>query len=71
MGKRASPMTQQVKNSPDDARDAGDAGSVPGPGRSPGAGWGLATHSSVLAWKIPQTEESGGLQSMGFAKSRP
>ena len=25
---------------------------------------GTATHSSVLAWKIPWTEESGGLQSM-------
>ena len=26
----------------------------------------MATHSSVLAWKIPRTEESGRLQSMGF-----
>ena len=25
---------------------------------------GMATHSSILAWKIPQTEEPGGLQSM-------
>ena len=25
----------------------------------------MATHSSILAWRIPQTEESGGLQSMG------
>ena len=25
---------------------------------------GMATHSSFLAWRIPQTEESGGLQSM-------
>ena len=25
----------------------------------------MATHSSTLAWKIPWTEESGGLQSMG------
>ena len=25
----------------------------------------IATHSSILAWKIPQTEEPGGLQSMG------
>ena len=24
-----------------------------------------ATHSSILAWRIPRTEESGGLQSMG------
>ena len=26
---------------------------------------GMATHSSILAWRIPQTEEAGGLQSMG------
>ena len=26
---------------------------------------GMATHSSVLAWKIPWSEEPGGLQSMG------
>ena len=26
---------------------------------------GMATHSSLLAWKIPWTEEPGGLQSMG------
>ena len=26
----------------------------------------MATHSSVLAWKIPWTEEPGGLQSMGL-----
>ena len=26
---------------------------------------GTATHSSILAWRIPRTEEPGGLQSMG------
>ena len=26
---------------------------------------GVTTHSSILAWKIPWTEEPGGLQSMG------
>jgi len=26
---------------------------------------GMATHSSILAWRIPGTEESGGLESMG------
>ena len=26
---------------------------------------GMATHSSFLAWRIPRTEEPGGLQSMG------
>ena len=29
---------------------------------------GMATHSSILAWRIPQTEEPGGLQSMGLQK---
>ena len=26
---------------------------------------GIATHSSILAWRIPRTEEPGGLQSVG------
>ena len=30
---------------------------------------GMATHSSVLAWRIPWTEEPGRLQSMGVTKS--
>ena len=29
---------------------------------------GIATHSSILAWRIPWTEEPGGLQSMGSAR---
>ena len=29
----------------------------------------MATHSSVLAWKIPRTEEAGGVQSMGHNES--
>ena len=29
----------------------------------------MATHSSILAWEIPWTEESGGLQSIGSQKS--
>ena len=28
----------------------------------------IATHSSILAWEIPWTEESGGLQSMGWQR---
>ena len=28
----------------------------------------MATHSGILAWKIPWTEESGGLQSMGLQR---
>ena len=30
----------------------------------------MATHSSILAWKIPWTEEPGGLQSMGLQRLR-
>ena len=30
---------------------------------------GMATHSSILRWKIPWTEEPGGLQSMGLQES--
>ena len=30
----------------------------------------MATHSGILTWKIPWTEEPGGLQSMG-SQSRP
>ena len=30
---------------------------------------GTATHCSILAWRIPWTEEPGGLQSMGVAES--
>ena len=45
------------------ASNAGDLGSIPGLGRSPGEG--MATHSSTLAWRIPWIEEPGGLQSIG------
>ena len=31
---------------------------------------GMATHSSILAWRIPWTEEPGGLQSMGPQRVR-
>ena len=41
----------------------GDPGSIPGLGRSPGEG--RATRSSILPWRIPWTEEPGGLQSTG------
>ena len=32
---------------------------------------GTATHSSLLAWRIPWTEEAGGLQSLGSQRVRP
>ena len=37
------------------ACDAGDPGLIPGLGRFPGEG--MTTHTSILAWRIPQTEE--------------
>ena len=46
-----------------DTRATGDAGSIPGLGRP--LEEGMATHSSVLAWRTPGTEEPGGLQSIG------
>ena len=30
----------------------------------------MATHSSILAWETPRTEEPGGLQSVGLPKSQ-
>ena len=57
-----------VKNPAANAGDLGDVGSIPG--------WddpleeGMATHSSILAWKIPWTEEAGRLQSMGLQRLR-
>ena len=53
-----------VKNPP---ASAGDAGSILG-GKDP-LEKGMATHSSILAWRVPWTEEPGGLQSMR-SKSR-
>ena len=56
-----------VKNLPANAGNARDMGSVPGSGRSPGGG---ATHSSILAWKIPWTEKLGRLQSRRLKESK-
>ena len=50
-------------NPPANAGDARDAGLIPG-SKDP-LEEEMATHYSILAWKIPWTEESGGLQSMG------
>ena len=49
-----------VKNPPPNAGDRGDSGSI----------LGLTAHSSILAWRIPWTEEPGGLQSMGSQRVR-
>ena len=57
-------MALVVKNPP---AYAGDMGSIPGSKRSPGGGCG---NSSILAWRIPWTEEPGGLQSIGSQRVR-
>ena len=59
---------QIIKNLPASAGDARDLGPIPGAGIS--LGEGIATHSSILAWEIPWTEEPGGLQSMGLQRIR-
>ena len=59
------PRWPVVKNPPANAEDMG---LITGSGRSPGGRNG--NHSSILAWEIPWTEESGGLQSMGSQRVR-
>ena len=53
-------MAQTVKNQP-----AMQKTRVPSLGREDPLEKGLVTHSSILAWTIPWTEEPDGLQSMG------
>ena len=53
-------MTQMVKNVP--AMQENRVGSL---GRKDPLEEGMATHSSILAWRIPWTQKPGGLQSMG------
>ena len=50
------------------ACNAGDPGLIPGLGRS--LEKGMATHSSILARRIPWTEEPSKLQSMGSQRVR-
>ena len=56
-----------VKNLPAYAGDIRDSGLIPGP-EDPLEEC-MAAHSSILAWRIPRTEEPGGLQSMGSQES--
>ena len=56
-------MALVVKYLPAKARDVRDAGGED-------LQEGMATHSSILAWRIPWTEEPGGLQSMGSQRVR-
>ena len=58
-------MAQTVKNPPANAGDLVSSLNWEEPLEK-----GMATHSSILAWKIPWTEEPGGLQSMGSQKSQ-
>ena len=59
------PGGSMVKNSP---INAGDLGSILC--QEDALEEGMATHSSILAWGIPWTEEPGGLQSTGSQRVR-
>ena len=61
----ASLVAQMVENLPCNAEDLG---LIPGSGWSPEKE--MATHSGILAWRIPWTEEPGGLQSTGSQRVR-
>jgi len=56
-----------VKNLPANAGNIRDAGSIPG--QDP-LEEGMAIHSSIPAWRIPRTEEPGGLQFTGLQSRR-
>jgi len=64
--KKKKPWWLSGKESACRSGDGRDMGLIPGLRRSPGKG--KATHSSILAWRIPWTEEPGGLHSMGSQK---
>ena len=53
---QAAPVVKKLHANVGDIRDAG---SIPGLGRSPDKE--MVVHSSILAWRIPWTEEPGGL----------
>ena len=57
-----------VKNSPANARDIRNAGSIPGSGRSPRGGHGNPLQ--YCSWRIVRTEEPGRLQSIALQKVR-
>ena len=57
-----------VKSLAASAGDARDMGSIPGSGDPMEKG--MATHSSILTWRIPRTEEPGGLQSIELQRVR-
>ena len=59
-------MAQWVKNLPAMQGDTGEVGSIPG--SEDLLEKGMATHSSILAWRVPLMEEPGGLQSKGLQR---
>ena len=61
----ASLVAQMVKNPP-----AMQETQVQSLGQEDSLKKGIATHSSILAWRIPGTEEPGGLQSTGSQRAR-
>ena len=63
----ASQVVLVVKNLLPNARDIRDAELDPWVGKIPPEE-GMATHSSILTWRIPWTEEPGGLWSIGSHK---
>ena len=58
------PVAQMVKN-----LSAVQETEAPSLGREDPLEKGMATHSSILAWRIPWTHEPGGLQCMGLQES--
>ena len=64
-------MESTVKNPSASAGDITDVGTIPESlSREDPLEEGMATHSSVLAWRIPWTEEPGGLKSVGSRRVR-
>ena len=59
------PSVSVVRNLP---ASAGDMGTIPGMGKSPEGG--MATHSSILAWKIPMDRGAWWATVHGVAKSQ-
>ena len=59
-------MVLVVTNPPANAGDTRDTGSIPGWGRSPKGE--MAVYSSILFWRIPWTEEPGGLSPLGHTE---
>ena len=67
----ASQVALVVKNPPANAGDIRYVGSIPGSqGQEDALEEEMANPSSILAWRIPWTEEPCGLQPLGVTKSR-